>query len=343
MVVKTFPDRVIYINGMPFLYFGGTAYLGLPTNKEFQKKIFEGIIKWGTFYGSSRNSNIKLSIYDEAESFFAKQFNTERTLVVSSGTLAGRLVIELFEHKTNKFYHYPKTHPAIISKRSEPLFVNDDLHKDLVNSKEEHIVICCDAVLSGEVKQTQFDFLANININKNITLVIDESHSLGIYDKTISTILDSCIKKNPLKVVTIASLGKSMGISGGIIASDKDVIEAIKEDSLFVSSSCPNASHLYAFLHSQDLINRQKKKLFRNLEFLESKLEKNTCLKFQVPYPVIYSEDNALSDYLIEKGIVISNFKYPNYDGLMNRIVITANHNKNDITALVGLLDQHKK
>ena len=37
MIVEKFPDREIIINNKTYLYFGGTSYLGMATNSEFQE------------------------------------------------------------------------------------------------------------------------------------------------------------------------------------------------------------------------------------------------------------------------------------------------------------------
>ena len=94
MIIDGFPDREIIVNGKPFLYFGGTSYLGLATNPDFQNNLVSGIKKWGTAYGSSRNANIKLSIYNKAEQHFSKLIGAEAAITCSSGTLAGKLVLE---------------------------------------------------------------------------------------------------------------------------------------------------------------------------------------------------------------------------------------------------------
>lgn len=335
MLVEKFPDREIKIGDKTFMYFGGTAYLGLPTIPEFQKAIFQGIGKWGTFYGSSRSSNIQLSIYNEAEKFFANQIGTEASLTISSGTLAGKLAIQYLEKQAQQFYHHPKTHPAILSSLSKPVFVDNSLHPDLLSPENENIVITSDTILSGEVNTTSFDFLKEIHSNKKITMVIDMSHTLGILN---SIHHESLTRLNNInRIIKVASLGKALGISGGIVGADFNFIETIKKEHLFVSSSCPNAAYLFAYLKSQDLIENQKKKLYKNIEFVSSHLNHHS-LKFQPPYPVIYSDDPKLYNYLLENEIIISNFTYPNYNGLMNRIVITANHTFSDLSKLLEKL-----
>jgi hypothetical protein len=61
MKVNQFPDRIIEVKEESYLYFGGTAYLGMPANPEFPKNI----LRWGSAYGSSRNANIQLTAYEK--------------------------------------------------------------------------------------------------------------------------------------------------------------------------------------------------------------------------------------------------------------------------------------
>ncbi|WP_034042511.1 aminotransferase class I/II-fold pyridoxal phosphate-dependent enzyme [Wocania ichthyoenteri] len=338
MIVESFPDRTVLINKKEYLYFGGTAYLGLPTHADFQNTLIKSITKWGSFYGSSRNSNIKLSIFDKAENLFSKQIGTEKSLTTSSGTLAGKLVLEYLSTTESTFYHYPKTHPAILHSKSLPLFENGTLHNNLVNDTKEKVVITVDAVLALEITPTVFNFLNDISSKKQITLLVDESHSLGILGKQGEGVFKTILNKNLKRKIMIASLGKALGLSGGVIASDVDFIDAIKNEALFISSSCANAAYLESYVLSQDIIKVQQEKLAANLNFLFEDLDLNDTFKFNKGYPVIYCNSKNIYDRLVEKGIIITNFKYPNYKGGMNRIVITANHTKQDLTKLKEVL-----
>lgn len=334
MIVNGFPDREITVNGKSFLYFGGTSYLGLATHSEFQKQVINGIKKWGTSYGSSRNSNIKLSIYNDAEQAFSTIIGTENVLTCSSGTLAGKLVLEHLAKQKCTFYHYPKTHPAILHKTSLPVFMEGKLHPNLCDNRVETVVISADAFLGLEVEPTSFQFLNNIASNKKIILVLDESHSLGIFGKNLKGILNTISNKNIYQKIMVASLGKALGLSGGIIASTNSFIESLKNEPDFVSSSGMNPAFLEAFVNSQEIIEFQQKNLEANLSFLFEELELKPIFKFNKNYPVIYCEDNRVFDFFQNKGIIITNFKYPTYKTVMNRIVITANHTQNDLAQL---------
>src|SRR3970040_1116859 len=128
MTVNGFPDRIIRVDGVEYLYFGGTNYLGITTNPDFQNILFESIKKWGTGFGSSRNSNIQLSIYETAEKLLAKNIGTEAALAVSSGMLAGKLVVEHLSNTTDAVFHFPDTHPALMSVSSLPIMENGKLN-----------------------------------------------------------------------------------------------------------------------------------------------------------------------------------------------------------------------
>ncbi len=341
MLVNKFPDRSISIDNKNYIYFGGTAYLGLATHIEFQNQLIQSIKKWGTFYGSSRNSNIKLSIYNKFEDFFAEQIGAEAVLTLSSGTLAGGLVVDFLSNKIQTFFHYPKTHPAVLAKHSLPLLVDGKLHPKLLDETTEEIVITVDAILGLEVKPTSFDFFEQIPDHKTITLVIDESHSLGIIGEKSQGIYNTIQHKKIQRKIMIASLGKALSLSGGIIAGDQTFIDALKNEPVFVSSSSANPAYLETYINTQHLYKEQQEKLKHNLAFLGKHLQLQNKIKFNQDYPVIYCEDIAIFDALFKAGIVITNFKYPTYENIMNRIVITANHTKNDLQILVQLLHKH--
>lgn len=338
MYVDGFPEREIQLNGKSYLYFGGTSYLGLATNPDFQSHLITGIKKWGTAYGSSRNSNVKLSIYNKAEQLFADLIGAEGTITCSSGTLAGKLVLEFLSKSENTFYHYPKTHPAILHNNSLPIFVNGEIHPNLLNSTIENIVITADALLGLEVTPTNFDFLNEINLNKKITLVVDESHSLGVVGHYLEGIYNSISNKNLFRKIMVSSLGKALSIAGGIVAADKSFIELLKQEPDFISSSSISPSYLEAFILSQDIIKNQRVKLQENLQVLFDGLQLNSDFKFNKNYPVIYCENDEIYNYLVENEIIITNFKYPTYKTAMNRMVVTSNHSLTDLDKLKKLL-----
>jgi 8-amino-7-oxononanoate synthase len=84
----------INIDGTSYLYFGGTAYLGIPQSQDFINLYIEGTKKFGLNNGTSRTNNIQLGIYDEAEKVAAKRFKADDALITSSGYLAAHLTVK---------------------------------------------------------------------------------------------------------------------------------------------------------------------------------------------------------------------------------------------------------
>lgn len=338
MTVEQFPDRTIVVNAKEYLYFGGTSYLGMATNPEYQNLLSESIKIWGTAYGSSRNSNIKLSIYQKAETLFAKKTGAEAALMVSSGTLAGKLVIDYLSKSHEHFYHYPKTHPAILKNSSVPLFIDGKLHPHLTNNVKESIVIAADAMLSLAVQPTNFDFLELISPHKQITLLIDESHSLGIVGAHGEGVFGSINHPQIVQKIMISSLTKAYGCSGGVIVGDEKIIQMIQNDALFISAAGMNPIFLQTFVDGQILLQNQLDKLRAHLKFFYADAQLPSLFKYDLEYPVIYCNSDRIFDYLKSKAMIITNFKYPNYDTMMNRIVITANHTHADLAKLKSAL-----
>lgn len=340
MIVNQFPDRTITVNGEKHLYFGGTSYLGMATHTAFQQILTRNLLKWGSFYGSSRNSNIKLDIYPKFEDYFTNLTLTEDSLVVASGTLAGRLVIDCLLNEFDAFFHYPKTHPAILAQNSQPLFKNGILHPNIKNGIEKKIIITVDAILSGEVTPTNFSFLDEIPKNTQVTLVIDESHTLGLLGENVGGISSTINHSIITRKIMVSSLGKALGLAGGIISSDKKFIQKIQKMTAFVSSSSANPAYLAAFLEARHIYKQQQTKLTDNLLFIDKHLKKHSTYNFNKLYPVIYTQNNTVFTELLANKIIITSFKYPTYKNNMNRIVITANHTKEDLLQLLNVLNK---
>lgn len=339
MIVNQFPDRIIEVDQKQYLYFGGTAYLGLPTNTAFQELVIKNILKWGTTYGSSRTANIKLSAYTAGEKFLAQHIGSEDTVTVSSGMLAGKLVVDLLKKQTDCFFHLNEIHNAITISESLPVFENGKLNNRLLDSKTEKITILTDGVPSFQTKPVNLSFLKEIPNHKEITLVVDESHSLGIVGENGSGIYSS-INFPIKKKILVSSLGKAFGLTGGVIASDFDFISQIKEMETFTSAAGMNPAFVQTISDASEIYKTQHQKLLDNLSYIDSVLNKSNVVKFDKNYPLIYLLSKDLVEKLKGEKIIIASFKYSKDAEPLNRIVVTANHLKEDLDKLVGVLNE---
>ncbi|MHC0440961.1 aminotransferase class I/II-fold pyridoxal phosphate-dependent enzyme [Flavobacterium sp. 3-210] len=338
MIVEKFPDRIIEIDQKEYLYFGGTAYLGLPTNATFQNLVVQNILKWGTTYGSSRTANIQLSAYVGGEEFLARHIGSEAAVTVSSGMLAGKLVIEKLQKETDCFFHLNEIHSAIKTENSVPVFSNEKLNDRLLNSEVEKIVILTDGVPSFHTKPVDLSFLKQISNQKEITLVIDESHSLGIIGNNgtgIYSSIDFPVKRK----ILVSSLGKAFGLTGGVIASNSEFITQISKIETFTSAAGMNPAFVQTLSDASELYKIQHQKLLDNLTYIDSILIQNKNIKFDKNYPLIYVLSNELVEKLKSEKIIIASFKYTKEAEPLNRIVVTANHLQEDLDKIIAVLN----
>ncbi|MFV8377763.1 aminotransferase class I/II-fold pyridoxal phosphate-dependent enzyme [Flavobacterium sp. LB3R33] len=342
MKVNKFPDRTIEINNEKYLYFGGTAYLGLPTHPEFQKLLIKNILRWGTAYGSSRSANIQLNAYEDGERFLANYIKADAVLTVSSGMLAGKLVVEKLTPETDLFFHFPDTHTAIKKPNSLPVFIGNELNPRLLDNTTEKITILTDSVPSFHVQPINFSILNSISSNKEITLVIDESHSLGILGTNGCGIFSTINLPNIKRKIMVSSLGKAFGLTGGVIASDSEFINQIATHDTFVSSAGMNAAFVQTMADAAAIYLQQHQKLKDNLKYIDTHLIKNRGIHFDSNYPLIYPEIAGINEIFTANKIIVTNFKYPTDTKDLNRIVITANHKKEDFDKIIHLLNQNQ-
>lgn len=335
MTVNEFPDRILTIEGEEYLYFGGTNFLGITTNTDFQNILFESIKKWGTGYGSSRNSNIQLSIYETAEKLLAKNCDTEAALTISSGMLAGKLVIEYLSKTTDAIFHFPNVHPALSTSLSLPIFENGLLNTKIFENGISKITVLTDAIPSQNVAPIDLSILLTIPKEKEITLVIDESNTIGIIGNEWQNIL----KKENITIIKTASLGKALGISGGLISGNKLFICEIRNLPNFVGASGMNPAFLETYCNSREIYRIQKQKLLDHLNYIDIHLKNRESFVFHPLYPVIYFKDESILNKLMKDKIIATSFKYTNDLGKLNRIVITANHITDDLIRLLVQLN----
>ncbi|PNW26989.1 aminotransferase class I/II-fold pyridoxal phosphate-dependent enzyme [Formosa algae] len=334
MEVNKAPNDKISLMHKSVSYFGGTSYLGLATLPAFQDQVMRGIKKWGTAYGSSRHANVKLSIFKAAEHLLASQLNTEACVTVSSGMLAGKLILDYLAQSHTRFYHYPNTHPAILAPNSLPLYIENGLHPTLLTETVEDIVICTDTIPTAHVQSIDFRFINNIPKQKHLTLVVDESHSIGITGDSGMGIFSKIPTTHLSQKILVSSLGKAMGLPGGIIAGDSNTIENIKNTVMFSTASGMSPAYLEAYLQSGAIYKQQQDKLKANLDYFFDGLQLDDAFVYNTNYPNIYNFNREFYEALLNKNIVITHFNYPTPQDVLSRIVLSANHTKADIDFL---------
>ena len=339
------PSRTITIDNQEYLWFSGTSYLGMAHHQGFRENFAQAIARYGTSWGSSRNNSVRLAIFEEAELALAKFADMPAALTTSSGMWAGQLVTHFFQQQNATFYYAPKTHPALW--QGNFLYVRDwekglnytDWTKIIVEkikeSNEENIVICSDSVGSPYAEFFDFQWITDLPKEKNITVVVDASHSLGIMNGTQSHFT---------KVIITSSLNKALAIPGGVIFANQETISQIRSTPMFAGASPIMPALLDAFVNSVDFYHEQQQKLLENIQYFNRLIPKNNFLNSVENYPAYCTYQKGFFEYLKENCIMTACFPYPTAnDKPVTRIVVSALHLKEDLEKLAELVENYNE
>ena len=338
MITTSAPGRILLLDGKDYLFFGGTAYLGLPALPAFQEILIGNIRRWGTAYGSSRHSNVQLAAYKAGEQYLAQLTGAEKALTVSSGMLAGKLVVEALAPLTDQFFHFPGVHPAIQAPGSLPFYVNGEINPLLQNNRSERVTLLTDGVASGEVVPVNLSDINKISPEKMITLLVDESHSLGILGENGGGIFSSLSNPHISRKIMVASLGKAMGLTGGMIAADAEFMGHLEELVSFVGAAGMSPAFVQTLADAKDIIEKQQERLKQNLDYLFPLIESQAPVYFGSGYPLLYPTNEKVYQDLYDHQILITHFAYAG--GALSRIVVAAHHIKEDIDRLAEVLNE---
>lgn len=339
--LRTATGREIVAGGERFLFFGGTAYLGLTTHPSFLDLYIEGLQQYGINNGTSRNNNVQLGIYDEAEQFAANYWGSESALLLSSGFLAAQVVVKHFSSFGEVIYA-PHSHPA--------LWINDQPNQSssfeewilktvhhINSTQESRFVIISNSLDALMPEKYDFSVLERILPSKEIVLIVDDSHGIGVVGEGGKGTLASLPKKEFIKTIVVASMAKALGLDAGLVLSSDSIIQDLKKDALFLGASPSAPAAMYTLTQAASIFESEYRKLQENMSFFKA----NTPIKLLSinGLPIFYSDNQNLAAHLKNENIIISNFPYPQpLDPVLNRIVLSSAHTPEDLSTLITAL-----
>ncbi|MEJ5993867.1 aminotransferase class I/II-fold pyridoxal phosphate-dependent enzyme [Pedobacter sp. Du54] len=347
MKLPTQISRKLTLGQESYLYFGGTAYLGIPQHEGFRKLYLEGLERFGLNNGTSRANNVQLGIYDDAEQFAATYYGAGACLITSSGYLAAQLAIKNLS-AMGEVRYAPATHPALwINETPKTCGSFNDWSKSLVkeinSSKIDKWVVISNSLNNLYPEVYNFSFLKAINEEKQIILIVDDSHGIGIINNGKGAIPALPRLKN-IEILIVASMAKALGVDAGLILGPQTLISTLKQSNEFLGASPPSAAGLFAFMHASSIYQHELSKLNKLSNYLAEALKDTENWLFTADFPVFLATSPTVNKELKKNGILISSFAYPDKNGsLINRIVLSSWHTCTDIEELIlALTNIHK-
>lgn len=345
--IDHFPGVILDIDKVKYRYFGGTAYLGLQADPVFQELFIGHVKTYGTAYGASRKSNIRLAIYDKAERFLADWTGSEAAATLSSGYLAGQLVAKHFNTDKFKAFYAPNCHSALFLEKEgsippKPYVTYTTLgiavrqHLDVKQARTP--VVFLDAINFSGTSYPEFEGIKSLPL-EDIVLVVDDSHGIGLVGPGGAGVYPLLKQLNAKELIVCCSLGKALGIqAGGIFCSLSRHRELTSTD--FYAGASPAApAYLATLLQGWDLMQQKRVQLNHNISLFKSGIKNLSKISSIDNYPAFSYANTKLSSYLFENRVIVTDFAYPSQAGpISSRIVLSALHKQEDIEYLVDLL-----
>ena len=344
------PGRTVTLDdGEEFLWFSGTDYLGMGHNPEFESFLTEGLERYGTHYGSSRNGSLRLTVYEDAEESLAAFVDVPAALTVSSGMWAGQLVMKVLDGLSAEFHYAPRVHPALWGRTYAPQsgawdeWVKKTIHRIETSAAGTQHVVCTDSVGSPWVEGFNLGLLRNLPNNRQIWLIVDDSHGLGVLGQGGRGVFSQLPQKNNIRSLVTSSLNKALGVPGGVIFGDDDIVQGLRQTPWFAGSSPSAPAYFYALQQnlSFEIYQKAHQTLLNNLDYFTRRYPVSRAFVSLSEYPAFCSRQTDLYAFLHQHKILTSRFSYPlPTDEPVMRLVVTALHQKQDLDRLAEVLLQ---
>ena len=289
MVLYNYPGRQFLYNNLEYLYFGGTAYLGIQNLPEFKAQMKQNIELYGTNYGASRLSNIQLGVYDKAETQLSDWVGCEASISLSSGYLAGQLIVQFFQGEDYIFFHAPNTHTALQLFNHSPYKNYQELGKaldqHLLNNNQAVPVLLLDTIDFKNKHFPDFEALRSLPLESCI-LIADDSHGIGLVGPEGEGCYDLLSRLEPKELLVCCSLGKALGIQAGAVFGRKDVVNALRQSPFYAGASPTPAAFMATFTDAFHLYKVQREKLLNHIRTFRKALKHPEIFRAIEDYPV---------------------------------------------------------
>lgn len=297
-------------------------------------------------------------IFKTLEEKLASHKSHESSLIFPTGYMANLGTISTIVQKGAVILSDELNHASIIeackltSAKIEVYRHNNtiDLEKK-IKQKARRKFIVTEGIFSMDGDFANLKEISQIASKNNAVLILDDAHGdfvVGSDGK--GTAQHFGVERNI--DLYISSLSKGLGAFGGYVASKNNVIDYLinKSRSFIYTSALPNIFVKLALDRFRSNRERQRKKLWRNIQIMHSGLRSigyEINSSSQIIPIIIGNEKKALdfSKYLFEKGVFAQPIRYPTVkiDSARIRISITAWLSRSHIERTLDVLERAGK
>lgn len=289
------PGPETVIDGVSYLYFGGTGYLGLATHPEVVEAGCEALRKYGVHSATSRGRFGTNPPVLEVERRAAEFFGTEDAFYFGSGYAANHILVSATADEVEAVLLDESSHycvqeaarlpgvPVITFRHGDP----DDLRR--AAAPWGRVLVMADAVGPSDGSTAPVpEYLEVLETRERAVLLLDDAHGFGVLGPDGRGLLDelglwpqvngggSADSDSPVRLVVCGTLAKALGGFGGVIPGTAAFVEKVRSSShYFDGSSAPASAVAGSTAKALELVIRQpelRQRLHENIARLRNGL-----------------------------------------------------------------------
>lgn len=370
---KKGPRYIIQGRGtQEFLRMNSNSYLGMSLRNEVIEAEEKAAKKYGAGPGAVRFISGTYQPHIELEKRLAKFHNRESAMIFSSayatvmGTISplidNETIVISDELNHNCIINAVRLSRPAVKKIYKHLDMTDleDRIKDAIG-KGKRVIVVTDGIFSMRGDYAPLDIIVEIaerydpQFEGGITTIVDDSHGMGSFGKT-GRGTEEYTNAKGIDII-IGTLGKSLGVNGGYLATKFAITNYLRETAPFYIYSNPiTPAEASSAIKALDILDsEQGKQLLENLRKLTKRFEKGLV---DIGYEIIASEHpvvplmvrdtkrtSDLVQYLTENGVLATGLNFPvvpKGDEEI-RFQVSADHTEYDIDYVLGVLKKFKE
>lgn len=277
-------ELYVLINKERYLNLASNNYLALTHHPGIISEMKQALDKYGASMCGTPVACGKVDIYQETADYISKFLGMEDTILYPSGYQANVSAINALVKPDDVVFVDRNAHSSIIEGikasgcKIRPFKHNDVEHLSDLIRKSGHYknrFIATESVFSTEGNIAPFDRIYKLALEHDVIPIIDDSHGIGVIGKTGKGILEEKNISNYEGIYT-ASTGKALGVAGGFVSSNYQIIEFLRYSSpgLLYSTAIP-PTMLAGTIKALKIITGEGENLVRKLSENKNYLYEN--------------------------------------------------------------------
>jgi 8-amino-7-oxononanoate synthase len=246
-VIESAFGAEIVIDGRSYVNFAGSSYLGLAGRPEILKAGVEALRTCGSGYQLARQYGVVTRGHWDAEREAAAYFGSEAALYLAGGYSFGLVAFAAIRSRFNAIFLDERSHHCLgegAAASGLPIHTFRHLDAEDLRGKLERTLrggekplVVTDGMYSTFGELAPLDELAAVTLPFEGRLVVDESHSFGVFGNLGRGACEHFNLPAPSALVG-GSTGKAFGVVGGIIPATREEVDLLRD-----SPASRGASH----------------------------------------------------------------------------------------------------